>query len=290
VVYYRARGSGSFRSAVMEAQGHGQWRAEIAARDVVAPGLAYYIAVSDDRGAVFPGFASATAPQQVRVLQPQILSDMDHRNRISGEYRYVDFGAPADYLHRTSLDLERLFFGFLVARLSAVAWSGQSQRRTAIAGVDGGEVSRLDVQPLRLYLGRAGVDVHIGDYVSVAADLDMASYRGGAGAGYRLEARVGDEQVASIQLGMEQIWQTETGDRVLESMCGTLLVPLADGWRLAASAAQERVLTDAPRAMRVALGLEWDAGARVQLRGEGGVAGRRDVLGPTAMGGAKLKF
>jgi hypothetical protein len=89
---------------------------------------------------------------------------------------------------------------------------------------------------------------------------------------------------------MEQIWQTETGDRVLESMCGTLLVPLADGWRLAASAAQERVLTDAPRAMRVALGLEWDAGARVQLRGEGGVAGRRDVLGPTAMGGAKLKF
>lgn len=293
-LFYRSRGSGSFRSLPMLPMGPEQWRGVIAARDVVAPGFAYYISVFDEKGIARPGFASARSPQTVTVLQPQILSEDENRNRVGIRYAYTDHGGsgtPADAYQAGELSLERLFFGFLIARLSAAGWWGHAQRTSIVQDVDGkSSKSVTEMAPMKFFLGRAGLDFHLGDYVALSTDFDMASYRGGSGAGYRAVAHIGDEHVASIELGIEQLWDVDSADRVYDVRRGTLLVPMTDGWRLSATASQERILTDAPKAIRLMVGVEVDLGSHVQLDAGGGAAGRRDNLGPSGTGGAKIKF
>jgi hypothetical protein len=148
----------------------------------------------------------------------------------------------------------------------------------------------MKTQPMRLYVGRAGLDLHLGDYVATSADLSMGTYKGGSGLGYRALARIGDEHVASIELGIEQIWDIDTSAKLLDIKRGTLLVPLGERWRLAASAAQELVLTDAPEAIRLGVGVEVDLGSSLQLDLSGGATGRRDQLGPAVNTGFRFKF
>ncbi len=290
-IFYRARGSGTYRALPMKPMGPEQWQAVVPARDVVVPGLAYYIAVMDEKGVVREGFASQRYPHTVTVLQPQILSEEENRNRLTMRYGYSDFGTAGDTFHQGEASLERLFFGFLIARLSAAGWWGDSQRRAVIAGPDSAKpVSLLQSQPMRLYVGRAGLDLHLGDYVAASVDLSMATYKGGSGLGYRAVMHIGDEHVASIELGIEQVWPVDTGEKLLDIKRGTLLVPLGDRWRLAASAAQEQVLTDAPKAIRLGVGVEVDLGNQLQLDLSGGAAGRLDQLGPTVNTGFRFKF
>ena len=291
-VFYRARGSGSYRSLPMKPMGAEQWMAMVPARDVVVPGLAYYIAVMDEKGVVREGFGSSRYPHSVTVLQPQILSEQENRNRVTVRYGYSDFGAAGDRFQQAEASLERLFYGFLIARLSAAGWWGDSQRLTAIGDTSdpAKTVLAMKTQPMRLYVGRAGLDLHLGDYVATSADLSMGSYKGGSGLGYRALARIGDEHVASIELGIEQIWDMDTSAKLLDIKRGTLLVPLGERWRLAASAAQELVLTDAPEAIRLGVGVEVDLGSSLQLDLSGGATGRRDQLGPAVNTGFRFKF
>lgn len=291
MVFYRARGSGTYRALPMKPLGPEQWQAVVPARDVVVPGLAYYIAVMDEKGIVREGFASPRYPHTVTVLQPQILSEEENRNRLTMRYGYSDFGAPGDTFHQGEASLERLFFGFLIARLSAAGWWGDSPRRVAQVGPDSAKpVTSLQSQPMRLYVGRAGLDLHLGDYVAASADLSMATYKGGSGLGYRAVVHIGDEHVASIELGMEQVWPVDEGEKLMDIKRGTLLVPLGDRWRLAASAAQEQILTDAAKAIRLGVGIEVDLGSQLQLDLSGGAAGRLDQLGPAINTGFRFKF
>ncbi|MBI5610029.1 MAG: hypothetical protein HY902_14235 [Deltaproteobacteria bacterium] len=288
-LFYRARGSGSYRSLAMQPMGPEQFRAVIPGREVVAPGLAYYITVSDEKGIARNGFGSARSPQTVTVLLPQILSEDDNRNRIGVRYGYTNHGATDDAYHTGEASLERLFFGFLIARLSAVGYFVHSQRAIT-TGTGATAITTNEMAALRYNLGRAGLDFHLGDYVSLSCDFAMSTYRGGSGAGYRAVVNIGDERVASIDLGIEQHWDVDGGDRVFDVRRGSLVVPLGDSWRLSATAAQERVLTDAPKAIRLVLGLEVDLGSHVQLGVTGGAAGRRDQLGGSGGGGAMFKF
>jgi hypothetical protein len=289
MLFYRPRGSGSYRSLPMLPMGPEQFRAVIPAREVVTPGLAYYIAVSDEKGIARNGFASPRSPQTVTVLQAQILSEDENRNRIGLRYGFTDHGLKDDSYHNGEMSLERLFFGFLIARLSASGYFGHSQRNATIK-VDNKDSVELQMQTMRYYMGRAGLDFHIGDYMSLSGDFAMSSYHGGSGAGYRAVVHIGDERVASIDLGIEQHWDVDAGDRVYDVRRGSLIVPLGDSWRLSATAAQERVLTDAPKAIRLVLGLEVDLGSHVELQATGGAAGRRDQLGASSGGGAMFKF
>ncbi len=290
IVFYRARGAGNYVSLPMLPVGGDagkpvEWRAVIPARDVVAPGMAYYIAVMDDKGVVHDGFASARNPTPVSVVLPQILSAEENRNRLGFQYGYANFGSSNDYFHQGEVSLERFFFGFLIARLSAAGWWGVAPQRDAAS-----TTGAITPQALRLYLGRAGLEFHLGDYVAIATDLDMATFHGGGGIGYRGLLHIGDEHVASIELSLEQVWNIDAQDLVLDIKRGTLLVPFGDQWRLAAHASQELVLADAPRAIRLGLGVEYDLGAHLQLALGGGLAGRRDSLGPSLAGGVKVKF
>lgn len=276
-LYYRARGSGTYLAVPMQPLGAEQFRAEIPARDVVAPGLAYYIAVMDEKGIVREGYASPRSPQTVAVMQPQILSAESNRNRLTFVYDRADHGQVQDHYQHFDGGLDRLFFGFLVARLSAAAWLGEIPSGATAPG-------------LRLFLGRAGIDLNLGDYVGISADLDMGSFKSGAGLGYRASARVGDEHVASIEIGIEQIWDIDAGNQMFDIKRGTLRIPFGDDWRLMAVAAQERILTDAPKAIRLGGGVELDLGSHLTLAVSGGVAGRRDQLGFSMQTGVGVRF
>lgn len=297
-VWYRPRGSGHYQAVAMQPHGPEQFRAEIPARDVVAPGLAYYITVMDEKGVVHDGFQSPRHPQTVHVLQPQILSSEENRNRLSLRYALGDFGQSQDRYHEVEGSLERLFFGFLVARVSASTSWGDSLRTSEVTdeagapvkSVDGKVATALQPKPMRMVRGRAGLDLHLGDYVSVSGDMTMGTFQGGGGLGYRTGLRLGDEQVASIEVQIEQLWDVDTDRMVLDIKRGGLLVPLGENWRLAGLAAQESVLQDASKGLRIQAGIEYDVGAHVQLDAAAGIAGRRDLYGPSAQAGVKLRF
>jgi len=291
MLFYRARGSGHYLRVPMSPSGPEQYSAEIPARDVVTPGVAYYIAVMDEKGIVREGFASARSPWNVTVLQPQILSAESNRNRLSFHYARANHGASNDHWQNFDAGLERLFFGFLVARLSAAAWVGESPSGIAAAATGSDPVTLPPAaSTLPIYLGRAGLDVHIGDYVGVTADLDMGSFKSGAGLGYRASARIGDEHVASIEIGIEQVWDIDAGSLVFDVKKGTLRIPIGDDWRIVATAAQDRILTDAPKAIRIGAGVEFDLGSHVALSMSAGAAGRKDQLGLTLNSGVALRF
>jgi|GEM_PF-3158172 len=292
MVFYRARGTGSYVSVPMEPFGPEQLRAVIPARDVVAPGLAYYIAVVDEKGIVRDAFGSSRSPQHVSVMQSQILSNEENRNQLSLRYMFTDFGTADDRYHDVELGLDRLFFGFLIARLSGGLITGRSIR--FLESQAGQQATRQLLEPkFSLYRGRAGIDLHLGDYVSISGDLSVAIYSGGSGLGFRAGGRLGDEQVAAIDFSMERIWDQRTGDRVVDLLRGTLSAPVADGWRVFGAVVQDRVLQmlDAPKGLRLLGGVEVDLGSHVLVELTGGLAGRNgDAIGPTGGGGMKLKF
>jgi hypothetical protein len=290
-LFYRARGSGSYVALPMGQVSSGEYVAEIPAKDVVAPGLSYYIAVMDEKGVVRDGFGSNRDPWNVTVLQPQILSSEDNRNQLSLRYSWADFGQKYDRYHEVEAGLERLFFGFLVARLNGGLVSGKAVR--PVSATDPQIPDALVGSDIQLYRGRAGLDLHMGDYLSAFGDVTMAIYSGGSGLGFRVGGKVGDEQVASIDLSMETIWDLATEQAVVDILKVSLTTPITDGWRLVGTAVQESVLQSATAdsGLRLMLGVEADLGESWMVEATGGMSGRTgDAVGVTAGGGIKLKF
>jgi len=287
---YRARGSGAYLRVPMRDAGSETWAAEIPARDVVTPGIAYYITVMDEKGIVRDGFATGRSPQNVTVLQPQILSAEENRNQLSIRWQRVDFGGSGDRYNDLEVGIERLFFGFLVARINGGYLSG----RSLVAELDAAAKATGNKVPgnIGMKRGRAGLDVHMGDYVSVSGDVAMA-ISSSSGLGYRLGLRLGDEQVATIDGVVEKIYDLKSGKKVVDVYRGALAVPVVDGWRLQGIAVFESILqaSSDDKGLRLLLGVEHDLGDHVVLSAYGGLAGRLDAAnGPDVGAGARLKF
>ena len=291
-VFYRARGSGRYHALPMQPLGAEQFRAEIPAKDVVVPGLAYHIAVTDEKGIVRNGFHSASNPYEVAVVMPQILHDASNRNRLHLQWAYADFGRAVDRYHEVEVGLERMFFGFLVARLNGCVAIGEAapvEPTAAKAEPDLVPPAAIDTS-LRLYRGRAGLDFHFGDYVSMYGDLSMGIYRGGGALGFRGGGRVGDDEVAAIDLDWERLWDARTGERVVDVLVGSLRIPVGDAWRVFGRATHESVLQGGDKALRFGGGAEFDLGRHVQVEASGGFAGRASHGGPTAGAALRLHF
>ncbi len=287
---YRARGSGAYLRVPMHDAGSETWAAEIPARDVVTPGLAYYITVVDEKGIVRDGFASSRNPQNVTVLQPQILSAEENRNQLSLRWQRVDFGGGNDGYNDFEVGIERLFFGFLVARING----GYLDGKTLVAEMDaaGKATGRKVLGGIGMKRGRAGLDVHMGDYVSVSGDVAMAISTS-SGLGYRVGLRLGDEQVATIDGIVEKIYDLKSGQKVVDVYRGALAVPVVEGWRLQGIAVFESILqaSSDDKGLRLLLGVEHDMGDHVVLSAYGGLAGRLNAAnGPDVGAGARLKF
>jgi len=289
-LFYRARGGASFQTMPMAQVQPELYRAEIPARDVVAPGLAYYIAVIDEKGIVRDGFGSNRDPHPVTVLQPQILSEEENRNKLSVAYAWTDFGRDGDRYHEVEVGLERLFFGFLVARLNGGVLAGRVPRQEP--GPDAKAPPIAVDTTLSLYRGRAGLDFHLGDYLSVSTDLAMAIYSQGSGFGYRAGVRIGDEQVAAVSLVLEQIWDPETEEQVVHQWRGTLATPVGDSLRLYGGVVQEAVLRGpaGDAGLRLLAGIELDVGSHLQLDVNGGMAGLQANVGPTVASTVRVRF
>lgn len=294
-VMYRARGSGAYLRLPMHPQGAETWAAEIPARDVVAPGLAYYITVVDEKGVVRDGFASSRAPQNVTVLQPQILSNEENRNRLTLAWQHVDYGSANDRYDEFEVGIERLFFGFLIARINGGYLTGRAVHGVASTSQDatGKDVTTVTPTPqdIKMKRGRAGLDLHLGDYVSVSGDVSMAIYTG-SGLGYRLGLRLGDEQVATIDGVVEKIWDLKTNAKIVDVYRGSLAVPVGETWRVQGTAVFESVLRDTSddKALRLLLGVEHDVGEHLILGVHGGLAGRQQANGPDLGAALRLKF
>lgn len=287
---YRARGSGAYLRVPMRDVGSETWAAEIPARDVVTPGLAYYITVIDEKGIVRDGFASNRSPQSVTVLQPQILSAEENRNQLTLRWQRADFGGGNDAYNDFEVGIERLFFGFLVARINGGYLTG----KTLVAELDAAAKATGKKVPgsIGMKRGRAGLDVHMGDYVSVSADVSMA-IAASSGLGYRLGLRLGDEQVATIDGIIEKVYDLKSGRKLVDVYRGALAVPVVEGWRLQGIAVFESILQVSAddKGLRLLLGVEHDLGDHVVLSAYGGLAGRLNAANGADMGaGARLKF
>lgn len=309
MLFYRARGSGAYlRIAMVPAkieagvvqEGTPQvFEADIPARDVVAPGLAYYITVLDEKGVVREGFANSRNPQTVSVMQPQILSAEENRNQLSLRYNYAKFGT-GDYYHEAEMGLDRLFFGFLIARLNGGFINGKARPLTDLPPCNdslttGCAPSPLPSAAIGFYRGRAGIDVHMGDYFSISGDGVAGIYGSGdvqgSGFGFRVGARIADEQVASIDVSLEHVWDQKTKDSILSVLRGSLTIPINTTLRMVGTVAQESVLQSGDSGLRLLVGLQWDIGDSWQVDGQGLIAGRSGKeIGPSAGGGTRIKF
>ncbi len=297
VLHYRARGSGAYLAVPMVVAGQDTWTATIPGRDVVAPGLAYYITVLDEKGVSREGFASSRGPQNVTVLLPQILSAEQNRNILGLRYQHVQFGYANDKYAEFGGMLERSFFGFMVARIDLGLLSGKALYVPKV-----GDTAGRYAVDTSLKRGRAGLDLHLGDYVSISGDLSMAVYSAaaagmaastGSGVGTRLGARVGDEQVATLDFSMEKIWSTAGDGKIVDWYRGALTVPVSESWRVSGAAVFESQMQQlsSSKGLRLLLGIECDLGGKVALRGHGGLASRVDAVQGADLGGdARVRF
>ncbi len=296
-IMYRPRGSGTYLRLPMRQQSAETWVAEIPGRDVAAPGLAYYITVVDEKGVVRDGFASSRSPQTVIVLLPQILSREENRNQFTLSWQRVHFGLANDRYDEFEVGIERLFFGFLMARINGGYLTGKAIHDVGTTSSDldpsGKPVTIIAQVPkqIRMKRGRAGLDLHIGDYVSISGDVSMAIYTG-SGLGYRLGMRLGDEQVAIIEGVVEQIWDLASSHKFVDVYKGSLTVPVGEAWRLQGGAIFESILQTSAndKALRLLVGIERDLGEHVVLGMHGGLAGRKEQNGPDFGANVRLKF
>ncbi len=279
----RARGGGSFDALPMVRVGGDVYRAVIPAERVVVPGISYYIAVTDGRGVARDGFASDSHPFNVHVTRGTVLSPEAARNRVTAGVTMVRYGGSDDAYTRTDIGLERMFFGFLVGRLGAEATLGRAPRRDPDALAAGA----MAPQKLRLYGGTAGLEARLGDYVSLTTDMLMAIHSDGAGLGYALGARIGDEAGSHIVLDWRRVHDLDTGDSLVEQLRVALSVPVGRSLRLDGVVVHESVLTDASKGLRFAVEAGIPIGSRLWAVATAGFAGR-DADSPGATGGLRL--
>ena len=134
---YRRVGEASWRTLGFEQRESGGWQARIPAREVLIPGIEYYIRSAAD-GAEQARFASAAAPQRIAVAGPSAVALMERelarydgqRSRARAGFSYVNFGdqgelpdnlwrVDADFTYRILGTLRSLRFG--VSRMRATA-------------------------------------------------------------------------------------------------------------------------------------------------------------------------
>ncbi len=275
---FRARGGGTFEAVPMQRVGGDVFRAEIPAERVVLPGIAYAIRVTDAKGMSRDGWGSEAAPHTVHVTRGTVLSPEDARNRVALGLQWVRYDGDDSYI-RTDVGLERMFFGFLVGRLQAEATIGNSPQRIADA--------LLPQQRLRLYGGSAGLEVRVGDYLGLTGDVLMAIHGGGAGIGYAVGARIGDESGSHLTVDWRSLHDLETSHGLVEQLRVALSVPVGRSLRLDGVVVHEDLLTDASRGLRFALEAGVPLGSRLFAIATAGFAGR-DADQPGATAGMKL--
>ena len=280
---FRARGGGSFDAVPMTRVGGDVYRATIPADRMVVPGISYYIAVTDGRGVMRDGYASDNNPTNVHVTRGTVLSPEAARNRVTAGITLVRYGQADDTYTRTDIGLERMFFGFLVGRLGAEATLGRGPRKD----LDNPSSTTLVARNLRLYGGSAGLEARLGDYVSLTSDMLMAIHSDGAGLGYAVGARIGDESGSHIVLDWRAIHDLDTGDSLVEQLRVALSVPVGRSLRLDGVVVHEAVLTDASKGLRFAVEAGIPIGSRLWAVASAGFAGR-DADSPGATGGLRL--
>lgn len=278
-IFHRPRGGGRYERIPMQKVHGDLYRATIPARFVVVPGLAYYIGVRDARGVERPGFGSARSPYRVSVTRGTVLSPEASRNRFSFGLSTVRYGGSDDATVHTDIGLERMFFSFLVGRLAAEADLGRAPR----ADVDG----VLAPARVRLYGGSAGLELRLGDYFSVGSDLWMAIHGEGAGLGYALAGRIGDESGSHITASWRALYDLDSGDDLVETLRVALSIPVGRALRLDGVVVHEALLTDASKGLRFAVEATFPVGSRVTLTTTAGFAGR-DADRPGFTGGARI--
>ncbi len=288
VVFYRARGGGSFEVARMKQVSPQVWRATIPSRRVVVPGVSYYLAATDEHGITRPVFRTARRPMNVRVTRGRILATDERRNRVSLAWTGADQGTPGDAWQRVDIGLERLFFGFLVGRVGATATWGQGPRLTA-SDTDAAPV--VSAQPINLYGGHAGLELRAGDYLSASGDLLAAIHNGGAGLGYRFGGRIGDEAGAHLSVSWASIHDLDDGAALLKRLRLGLSTPVGQRLRLAGVVVHEDVLQDTSEALRFQVEATVAVAERLFVTARVGLSGRdADTPGVTGGGGVALTF
>ncbi|MCO4762431.1 MAG: hypothetical protein KC502_13050 [Myxococcales bacterium] len=292
VVFFRARGGGTFDVIKMRRISPEVWRAEVPAARVVVPGLSYYLAATDQHGVTRPIFRTPRRPMNVRVTRGKILSTQQRRDRVSASWTQASHGSEEDAWQRVDIGLERLFFGFLVGRLGATATWGRAMRLDEGAdGTSTAQKTTLASRPMNLYGGHAGLELRAGDYLRASGDLLMAIHNGGAGLGYRLTAHIGDEAGANLFASWAGLHDVDTADLLMERLRLGLSTPIGPRLRLAGVVVHESVLQDSNKALRFQVELTWAVARRLFVTGRVGFSGRdADNPGSTAGAGVALTF
>lgn len=296
VVHYRQRGGGVYVALAMKQINDQTWRAVIPGQKVVVPGLSYYISVTDEKGVVRDGFRNKRAPYDVHVTRGRILSESERRNVLGLEVDWVGWGGDDDSYMRYDVSFDRLFFGFLVARLGGTMLSGRSQAAVGTEKVDPDKPNETPAtvfagRDMNLLGGHAGAELRLGDYFSWHADLRMGIHNDGAALGYETGVRIGDEMGANLTGRYGTLWDLDSGDPVAEQLRLSLSAPVGSSWRLAGVLLHESVLQDASKGLRLQIEATWMMHERVYILGRGGFAGRdADNPGYTGGGGMRLVF
>ena len=294
VVWYRHRGGGTYQALPMTSISPETWQAKIPARKVVVPGIAYWIGVTDNKGVRRDGFRNKRRPWTVHVTRGRILSEKERRNRMSLSFTRVSHGDKDDTYQEYDIGFERLFFGFLVARLGGNVINGRSPATDPDFKPD---PDKPEVKPT--YIGRdanllggyAGIEARIGDYFSAHADMQMAIHNDGGAVGYRGGLRIGDEAGANLTGEYGAVHDIDTAEQVLERMRFALSAPIGTSIRLAGVVVNEDVLQDSSKGLRLQVEGTWILHPRFFLVATVGSAGRdADSLGVLGGGGVHLVF
>jgi hypothetical protein len=271
VVFFRPRGGGNFDAVPMKQVTPQVYRAVLPARKIVVPGLSYYIAATDDKGIARDGFAGRRHPHHVKVTRGKILSPDSVRNGLVTQVSTVDYGGAGDRYNSATLRFERRFFGFLVARLGAEMVDGMVPRLVTTAGSVAGT---LEAAPLNLYLGNAGLQGHIGNYLSLHFDTVLGIHNDGAAIGYEAGVRIGDEAGAHLSVSRRVIDELDGGRELISRFRAALGAPIGDRLRVAGAVIHEDIGQDASRGLRLQVEASYTIGDRFTAGVQGGLAGR----------------
>jgi len=153
---YRRLGDEGWRSLAFERREIGGWQARIPAREVLIPGIEYYIHSTDGAGGAEDArFASASSPQRITIAGPSSIALMERelarydgqRSRARAGFSYVNYGdqgalpdnlwqVDADFTYRILGTLRSLRFG--VSRMRATAIDPGETPTSEEAGYDHG--------------------------------------------------------------------------------------------------------------------------------------------------------
>lgn len=151
------------------------------------------------------------------------------------------------------------------------------------------EQETLESQRIRLYGGSAGLDLRLGDYISVGTGLWMASHGGGADLGYAAAARIGDESGSHITAGWRALHDLDSGESLVETLRVALSMPVGRSLRLEGVVVHEALLTDASKGPRFAVEAGVPFGQHFTLTTTLGFAGR-DADNPGFTAGARIGY